>query len=115
LPGRTGPTRSAISQHKPSGDASQTVTPKAKLPVARSETQSSAILGAQIAGGFSSPEIVIFTSLSLYLLSGVLYLVIIILILYRWIFEPMAPEQLTPSYWIRSAGKGSLLGLPRVS
>jgi tellurite resistance protein TehA-like permease len=26
--------------------------------------------------------------------------VIITLILYRWIFEPMAPEQLTPSYWI---------------
>ena len=62
--------------------------------------QSSAILGAQIAGGFSSPEIVIFASSSLYLLGGAFYLVIITLILYRWIFEPMAPEQLTPSYWI---------------
>ena len=62
--------------------------------------QSSAILGAQIAGGFPSPEIVIFTSLSLYLLGSAFYLVIITLILYRWIFEPMAPEQLTPSYWI---------------
>ena len=62
--------------------------------------QSSAILGAQIAGGFSSPEIVILASLSLYLLGVAFYLVIITLILYRWIFEPMAPEQLTPSYWI---------------
>ena len=62
--------------------------------------QSSAILGAQIASGFSSPEIVIFASLSLYLLGSAFYLVIITLILYRWIFEPMAPEQLTPSYWI---------------
>jgi tellurite resistance protein TehA-like permease len=62
--------------------------------------QSAAILGTQIAGGFSSPEIVIFTSLSLYLLGGALYLVIITLILYRWLFEPMPPEQLTPSYWI---------------
>jgi tellurite resistance protein TehA-like permease len=62
--------------------------------------QSSAILGAQIAGGFSSPEIVIFASFSLYLLGGAFYLVIITFILYRWIFEPMAPEQLTPSYWI---------------
>jgi len=62
--------------------------------------QSSAILGAQIASGFSSPEIVIFASLSLYLLGSAFYLVIITLILYRWMFEPMAPEQLTPSYWI---------------
>jgi tellurite resistance protein TehA-like permease len=62
--------------------------------------QSSAILGAQIAGGFSSPEIAIFASLSLHLLGGAFYLVIITLILDRWIFEPMAPEQLTPFYWI---------------
>jgi tellurite resistance protein TehA-like permease len=62
--------------------------------------QSSAILGAQIAGGYSSPEIVIFSSLSLYLLGSAFYLVIITFILYRWIFAPMAPEQLTPSYWI---------------
>jgi tellurite resistance protein TehA-like permease len=62
--------------------------------------QSSAILGAQIAGGFSSPVIVIFASLSLYLLGAAFYLVIITLVLYRWIFEPMPPEQLTPSYWI---------------
>jgi tellurite resistance protein TehA-like permease len=62
--------------------------------------QSSAILGAQIAGVFSSPQIVIFASLSLYLLGGAFYFVIITLIIYRWLFEPLAPEQLTPSYWI---------------
>lgn len=62
--------------------------------------ESSAILGAQIAGVFPSPEPVIFASLSLYLSGGVFYLVIITLILYRWLFEPMAPDQFTPSYWI---------------
>jgi tellurite resistance protein TehA-like permease len=62
--------------------------------------ESSVILGAQIAGGFSSPEIVVFASLILYLLGGALYFVIITLILYRWLFEPMTPKQLVPSYWI---------------
>ncbi len=62
--------------------------------------ESSAILGAQIAGGFASPDFVMFTSLLLYVLGGGLYLVVITLILYRWLFEPMAPEQLTPAYWI---------------
>ena len=62
--------------------------------------ESSAILGAQIASSFSSPEIVIFASLSLYLLGSAFYLVIITLILYRWLFEPMGPSEFTPTYWI---------------
>ncbi len=62
--------------------------------------ESSAILGTQIAHRFSSPEIVISASLSLYMLGVAFYLVIITLILYRWLFEPMSPDQLTPSYWI---------------
>lgn len=62
--------------------------------------ESSAILGAQIAGSFSSPKFVVFVSLSLCLLGAAFYLVIITLILYRWLFEPMAPSEFTPAYWI---------------
>ncbi len=62
--------------------------------------ESSAILGAQIARGFWSPEFVIFLSLSLCLLGSAFYLIIITLILYRWLFEPMAPSEFTPGYWI---------------
>ena len=29
-----------------------------------------------------------------------IYVIIITLILYRWLFQRMLPEQLTPSYWI---------------
>lgn len=62
--------------------------------------ESSAILGAQISRGFSSPEPVIFINLSLCLLGGVFYFAIITLILYRWLFAAMAPSAFTPSYWI---------------
>ena len=63
-------------------------------------TQSLAILGTGVAKVFSAPETVVFTSLCLFLLGAVFYLVIITLIFYRWLFEEMSPEQLTPSYWI---------------
>jgi Voltage-dependent anion channel len=43
---------------------------------------------------------VIFVSLCLFLLGGVLYLILISLIVQRWLFEPMRPAQITPSYWI---------------
>ena len=63
-------------------------------------TQSLAILGTGVAKAFSAPETVVFTSLCLFLLGAVFYLVVITLILYRWLFEEMRPDQLTPSYWI---------------
>ncbi len=63
-------------------------------------TQSSAILGVQVAGLFPSPEHVVFASLALFLLGGLLYLVIITLIFYRWLFEPLTPAEFGPSYWI---------------
>jgi ABC-type uncharacterized transport system YnjBCD permease subunit len=43
---------------------------------------------------------VVFVALCFFLLGGVLYLTVISLIVQRWLFEPMQPEQLTPSYWI---------------
>jgi tellurite resistance protein TehA-like permease len=63
-------------------------------------TESLAILGSEVDTVFSAPETIVFVSLCLFLLGGVFYLIIITLILYRWLFEPMKPEQLTPSYWI---------------
>ena len=63
-------------------------------------TQSLAILGTGVRKAFGACETVVFISLCLFLLGGILYLVIITLILYRWLFEEMRPEQLTPSYWI---------------
>lgn len=62
--------------------------------------QSSAILGVQIAGVFPAPEIVVFASLALYLLGSALYVILITLIVYRWLFRPMAPDEFGPSYWI---------------
>ena len=63
-------------------------------------TQSLAVLGTGVKEAFSTPEIIMFTSLCLFLLGTVFYLIIITLILYRWLFAEMSPEQLTPSYWI---------------
>jgi tellurite resistance protein TehA-like permease len=63
-------------------------------------TEALAILGTHVASAFASLEIIVFASLCLFLLGGVIYLIIITLILYRWLFERMLPEQLTPSYWI---------------
>ena len=63
-------------------------------------TEAIAILAAHVSDVFSRPEIVIFMSLCLFLLGGALYLILISLIVQRWLFEPMQPEQLTLPYWI---------------
>jgi tellurite resistance protein TehA-like permease len=63
-------------------------------------TQAIAILATHISGVFSRPDIVVFVALCFFLLGGVFYLTVIWLIVQRWLFEPMQPEQLTPSYWI---------------
>ena len=63
-------------------------------------TKSLTILGTHVASGFARPEIVAYLSLCWFLLGGLFYSVIITLILYRWLFEPMHPMQWTPPYWI---------------
>jgi tellurite resistance protein TehA-like permease len=80
-------------------------------------TQSSAILGVKVAGVFSSPEFVIFVCLSLFMLGGALYFSIIVFILFRWLFLPMKPEDLIPSYWINmgAAAIAALAGAHLVS
>lgn len=69
-----------------------------------------AILGTNVAGAFAEPEMMIFASLCLFLLGGLFYLIIITLILYRWLFKRMQPDQLTPSYWI-NMGAAAILTL----
>jgi tellurite resistance protein TehA-like permease len=63
-------------------------------------TQAIAILATHISGVFFRPDIVVFVALCFFLLGGVFYLTVISLIVQRWLFEPMQPEQLTPSSWI---------------
>jgi tellurite resistance protein TehA-like permease len=63
-------------------------------------TEAIAVLATAVSGVFSRPDIVLFVSLCLFLLGGVFYLILISLIVHRWLFAPMRPEQLTPPYWI---------------
>jgi tellurite resistance protein TehA-like permease len=70
-------------------------------------TEAIAILAALVSDVFSRPEIVVFMSLCLFLLGGALYLILISLIVQRWLFEPMQPEQLTLPYWINMARRRS--------
>lgn len=66
-------------------------------------TQSLAILtvtmlGAGVAAGLRQP--LMFAALVLWLGGGALYLWLMTLIFFRYTFLPMAPEDLTPPYWI---------------
>ncbi|MBL8215200.1 MAG: tellurite resistance/C4-dicarboxylate transporter family protein [Bryobacterales bacterium] len=62
--------------------------------------QSVSILGVQLAGGFQSPERVLFFCLCLWLAAGMLYVWTISLIFYRYTFFVMTPVDLAPPYWI---------------
>ena len=80
-------------------------------------TESLCVLGTSVAARLAATQLVLLISLSAYLLGGMLYLSFITLILYRWIFFGLKPEQLVPSYWINMgavaiatlAGSGLLL------
>ncbi|MBI4247694.1 MAG: tellurite resistance/C4-dicarboxylate transporter family protein [Candidatus Rokubacteria bacterium] len=64
-------------------------------------TQSIAVLGATLAGAVAGwREPVLFLALVMYLLGCMLYVVLISLIFYRLTFFALAPEALTPPYWI---------------
>lgn len=70
--------------------------------IATVATQAIAILGTLLAANFAADtrEVVLFASLALYLLGGMLYLVVIMMIFYRLTFLKLAPEMFTPPYWI---------------
>ncbi len=64
-------------------------------------TQSITVTGAGIARSFGpAAEVVLFLSLSLFLLGFLLYLLVICLIFYRFTFFRFSPQELSPPYWI---------------
>jgi tellurite resistance protein TehA-like permease len=63
--------------------------------------QSVAVLGGMLAGGFGAyREPTLFFALAMWLGGGMLYVLIISLIFYRYSFFPMSPAELAPPYWI---------------
>ncbi len=63
--------------------------------------QSISVLGTLVAGAFAPwHEVVLFFTLSMYLLGCMLYLLIIVLIFYRFIFFVVTPQAMAPPYWI---------------
>jgi len=64
-------------------------------------TQSISVLGTLVVSRFAAwQEELLFFTLAMYLLGGMLYILIISLIFYRFLFFGLAPEQLSPPYWI---------------
>src|SRR5581483_3289512 len=63
-------------------------------------TQAVSVLGARLAPHFDASEAVVFFSLTMWLWGGMLYIWMISLIFYRYAFFKMAPEDLSPPYWI---------------
>lgn len=64
-------------------------------------TQSISVLGTLLAQQLGTRnEGMLFFTLAMYLLGAVLYLLVMTLIFYRWLFHPIKPSQMTPTYWI---------------
>jgi tellurite resistance protein TehA-like permease len=62
--------------------------------------QSIAVLGCLLAPSFSDPGKVLFVAAAMHMGGFMLYLPLIALLLYRWTFVDLTPQQLTPPYWI---------------
>ena len=64
-------------------------------------TQAISILGTLLAPSLGVwKEALLFYTLTMYLLGGMLYILIMALIFYRFLFFRLEPKQLTPPYWI---------------
>ena len=63
-------------------------------------TESLAVLGSLVAPTLTATAPALFLSLCAYFVGAMLYILFIALILYRWMFFPLTPDTLTPSYWI---------------
>jgi len=63
-------------------------------------TESLAVLGCLVAHAVKATAPALLVSLWAYFVGAMLYIVLIALILYRWMFFPLTPDTLTPSYWI---------------
>ncbi len=64
-------------------------------------TQAISVLGTQVAPFLTEwKEIILLFSLVMYLLGGMLYLLIISLVFYRFTFFPLIAKEFAPTYWI---------------
>jgi tellurite resistance protein TehA-like permease len=63
-------------------------------------TEALAVLGAHVAATFVRSDIILYLSLCWFLLGNFFYLIVIMLIMYRWLFLPLPPKELTPPYCI---------------
>ncbi len=64
-------------------------------------TQAVSVLGTQLAAFLTEwKELVLLFNLAMYLLGGMLYLLIISLIFYRFTFFPLMATEFAPTYWI---------------
>ncbi len=63
-------------------------------------TESLAVLGSYVAPSSAAPGPLIFASLAVFLLGGMLYVLLIALIAYRFAFMPMSVEELQGPWWI---------------
>lgn len=63
-------------------------------------TEALCILTSRAGDVLAPPGVTAFASFCLFLLGSVFYVLLILLIVYRWLFLPMDSEQLTPPYWI---------------
>jgi tellurite resistance protein TehA-like permease len=63
-------------------------------------TESICVLGALVDSTLGGTKFVLLISLAMYLIGALLYIPLITLILYRWMFFSMKPNELTPPYWI---------------
>jgi tellurite resistance protein TehA-like permease len=62
--------------------------------------QALAISAAQAFTSLALPEALVFAGLCLFVLGSAFYSIVLPLIVYRWLFRPMRPDQFAPSYWI---------------
>jgi len=62
--------------------------------------QSVAVLGCLVAPTFASPGPALFVAAAMHVGGFMLYLPLLALLLYRWTFFEVTPQQLTPPYWI---------------
>jgi tellurite resistance protein TehA-like permease len=63
-------------------------------------TQSVAVLAALLAPQLPLRDLFLFFAYCMFLTGGVLYILIITLLFYRFMFFPLNPDVLTPPYWI---------------
>ena len=63
-------------------------------------TESVSVLGSLVAPTLEASAPAFFLALCAYFVGAMLYILLIALILYRWMFFPLTPDTLTPSYWI---------------